>query len=707
MQASQWTTEIITISAVLALASLVIGYFIATLRQGREIGTLTAQLEQAQQGQASAMAASTALSEQLKAAEARSQELQVAESTLKAKLQAAFDNVTRLNHELQESKDAKAAQNLKLEDANRQHHETAKRLETAQADSRSLHEQVTDLRDRLSTAQAAITSLQGERDNLKNELASLDASAKVAATGEREAREQLAEIRQQLASRTQQYNELLGRYQPLSNQHAELNTSLQKREELVAELRDRLNAAEAVNAQLQADRDQLKDSLANEGKRSQSLATSEREVREQLQDIKAQQVAAAERYEALHSRFTAQSSEYTKLKTELDEREASHARELANFEQQKASLSEQFKLLSNEILEAKTQALQESSKLSLSAVMTPFQQSIDTFKREVQEIHHRETTQQGELRKELESLKALNQQITTEAHELSTALRGQKKLQGNWGELVLENVLDRSGLQKGKDYDREVSFTTEEGRQRPDAVVYLPQGKHLIIDAKVSLNAYTRFVNAEDEGERAIALKEHVQAVGNRIKELADRDYYKLPGLNSPDMVFMFIPIESAFVEALKADETLFQRAIENNVLVATPTTLLTSLNIVRQLWRYEDQNKHTAALASRAEAVFKKLNTFLASFEKIKKGLETATEAYVKAEGQLVSGKGNLVKQVGEFKNLAPAIKAQLPAYFADKAALEIDFIPTEQSIEVLTDSADDEELLAEADTETDYETA
>lgn len=707
MQASQWTTEIIVISAVLALASLVIGYFIATLRQGRQIGTLTAQLEQAQQGQASAMAASTALSEQLKAAEARSQELQVAESTLKAKLQAAFDNVTRLNHKLQESKDAKAAQNLKLEDANRQHHETAKRLETAQADSRSLHEQVTDLRDRLSTAQAAITSLQGERDNLKNELASLDASAKVAATGEREAREQLAEIRQQLASRTQQYNELLGRYQPLSNQHAELNTSLQKREELVAELRDRLNAAEAVNAQLQADRDQLKDSLANEGKRSQSLATSEREVREQLQDIKAQQVAAAERYEALHSRFTAQSSEYTKLKTELDEREASHARELANFEQQKASLSEQFKLLSNEILEAKTQALQESSKLSLSAVMTPFQQSIDTFKREVQEIHHRETTQQGELRKELESLKALNQQITTEAHELSTALRGQKKLQGNWGELVLENVLDRSGLQKGKDYDREVSFTTEEGRQRPDAVVYLPQGKHLIIDAKVSLNAYTRFVNAEDEGERAIALKEHVQAVGNRIKELADRDYYKLPGLNSPDMVFMFIPIESAFVEALKADETLFQRAIENNVLVATPTTLLTSLNIVRQLWRYEDQNKHTAALASRAEAVFKKLNTFLASFEKIKKGLETATEAYVKAEGQLVSGKGNLVKQVGEFKNLAPAIKAQLPAYFADKAALEIDFIPTEQSIEVLTDSADDEELLAEADTETDYETA
>lgn len=705
MQASQWTTEIIVICVIAALVSVVLGYVVASLRQGRQLSRLAAQLEQAQQAQASEVAASTLLSEQLKAAEVRSQDLQVEESTLKAKLQAAFDNVARLSQEQQESKDAKAAQELKLEGANQQYHETAKRLEIAQADGRALQEQVTDLRDRLTTAQAAITSLQGERDNLKNELASLDASAQVAASEVREAREQLADTKQKLAEQIQSRAALQGRYEPLSTAHAELKTALEKREELVADLNERLAKAQAVVVQLQAERESLKDQLASEGKRAKALETSEREVREQLQDIKAQQVVAAERYDTLQARFTAQGSDFTKLKTELDERQASHARELANFEQQKASLSEQFKLLSNEILEAKTQSLQESSKLSLRAVMTPFQQSIDSFKREVQEIHHRETTQQGELRQELESLKALNQQITTEAHELSTALRGQKKLQGNWGELVLENVLDRSGLQKGKDYDREVTITTEDGRQRPDAIVYLPQAKHLIIDAKVSLNAYTRFVNAEDEAERALALKEHVQAVGSRIKELADRDYYKLPGLNSPDMVFMFIPIESAFVEALKADETLFQKAIENNVLVATPTTLLTSLNIVRQLWRYEDQNKHTAALASRAEGVFKKLNTFLASFEKIKKGLETATEAYVKAEGQLVSGKGNLVKQVGEFKNLAPAIKAQLPSYFADKAALEIDFIPAEQNIEVLIDSADDEYLFAETDTETEYE--
>lgn len=445
------------------------------------------------------------------------------------------------------------------------------------------------------------------------------------------------------------------------------------------ELRERLSYMEKSLEQERATTNGLKELLAEEGKKTKAVESTNNETREQLRELKEQLSNAANKYDTLQGNYGELQSQYTKLETAQQEREASHNREVASFETQKASLVEQFKVLSGEILETKTKSLQESSKSTLSALMNPFQQSIDSFKKEVQEIHHRETTQQGELRKELESLKELNQKITTEAHELSTALRGQKKLQGNWGEMILENVLERSGLLLDKDYKREVSINTEEGRQRPDAIIYLPQGKHLIIDAKVSLNAYTRYINAEDDAERSLALKEHVSAIGVRIRELADRDYYKLPGLNSPEIVFMFVPIESAFVEALKADETLFQQAIEKNVLVATPTTLLTSLNIVRQLWRYEDQNKHTAALANKAETVFKKLNSFLGSFEKIKKGLDTANSAYIAAEGQLVSGKGNLIKQVGEFKNLAPAIKAELPSYFADKASLEIDFIPME----------------------------
>lgn len=466
------------------------------------------------------------------------------------------------------------------------------------------------------------------------------------------------------------------------------------------QLQQHLEIALKQNAQDTADKQNLSSRLAySEEQQSQlkqelkaqqlkleqlsAFEALEQQAREQIADLKQQLGQAQEQTNQIRQEKSALEQEQVRLTTEFAEREASHKREVDNFEKQKTQLTEHFKVLSEEILETKSKHLQETSKLSLSAVMTPFQQSIDSFKKEVQDIHHRETSAQGELKKELESLKELNQKITTEAHELSTALRGQKKLQGNWGELILENVLDRSGLQKGQDYDREVSFTTEEGRQRPDAIVYLPQGKHLVIDAKVSLNAYTRYVNAEDESERTQALKEHRNAIAERIKELSQRNYYALPGLNSPDMVFMFIPIESAFVEALKYDESLFQQAIEQNVLVATPTTLLTSLNIVRQLWRFEDQNKHTAALAEKAEAVFKKLNSFLGSFEKIKTSLDRANEAYLQAEGQLLSGRGNLVKQVGEFKNLAPSILAELPQHFADKAALEIDFVSSKSDAE------------------------
>tara|TARA_R110001592_G_scaffold138511_5_gene357766 strand:- start:71734 stop:73320 length:1587 start_codon:yes stop_codon:yes gene_type:complete len=452
-----------------------------------------------------------------------------------------------------------------------------------------------------------------------------------------------------------QFNEVT-----MHQQHqAEKNASLQR------ELSEYKLLNEKLTINLH-DAERARDVALSEVKQGEKSVQEKRQLLEILQS----------KYDEKLEQFNFLNTTYTQLKTELEERQNSHQKQLSQFEEQKQALSEQFKLLANDILDSKTKALQETNQHSLSSVMNPFKESIEHFKKEVQEIHHRETTQQGELRKELETLKDLNQKITTEAHELSTALKGQKKLQGNWGELVLENVLERSGLQLGKDYKREVSFTTEEGRQRPDAIIYLPQDKHLIIDAKVSLNAYTRYINSEDEVGRRQALAEHVSVMGDRINELAKRDYYKLPGLNSPEIVFMFVPIESAFVEALKADETLFQKAIENNVLVATPTTLLTSLNIVRQLWRYEDQNKHTVALATKAETVFKKLNAFLGSFENIKKGLDKANEAYVKAEGQLISGKGNLVKQVGEFKNLAPAIKAELPSYFTEKADLEIDYI-------------------------------
>jgi len=465
----------------------------------------------------------------------------------------------------------------------------------------------------------------------------------------------------------------------LEIQVSTLTTQLEHAQQQHALERDNLENAHALAESLRSDIDALRNDLSEQRERAKSYEVKAEQVEQGIASLRIENSRLEEKLETQREAQREAESQLDKVNSTFEEREASHQRELDSFNEQKEALKLQFKELSNEILKNSTQTLQDVNKQSLSATINPFKESIEAFKKQVNDNHQHETVQRTELRKELESLKELNAKITTEAHELSTALRGQKKLQGNWGELVLENVLERSGLQLGKDYKREVSFNTEDGRLRPDAVVYLPQDKHLIIDAKVSLNAYTRFVNSEDEAERTIALSEHVAAMRDRIKELADKDYYKLPGMNSPEIVFMFVPIESAFVEALKADEQLFQEAIANNVLVATPTTLLTSLNIVRQLWRYEDQNKHTAELAKKADGVFKKLNSFLGSFEGVKKGLDKAQEAYVKAEGQLVSGKGNLVKQVGEFKKLAPAIKAELPEYFSDKAELEIDFVAAE----------------------------
>ncbi len=340
----------------------------------------------------------------------------------------------------------------------------------------------------------------------------------------------------------------------------------------------------------------------------------------------------------------------------------------------KEALSNQFKSLANDILEEKSKRFTEQNQTNIGQLLHPLKERIAEFKSKVEEIHNQDTAQQATLKAELSQLKDLNLKMTAEAHDLATALKGQAKKQGNWGELILGNVLDRSGLREGADFKREVSFNTEDGRKRPDVIIYLPQNKHLVVDAKVSLNAYTRYVNAENDIDREFALREHVAAIGSRIQELSNRSYFELPGLNTPEMVFMFIPIESAFVEALRADENLFQKAIEQNVLVATPTTLLTSLNIVRQLWRFEEQNAHTAELADRAGKVYKKLVTFLGSLEGVGRQLDRARESYDQAMGQLVHGKGNLISQAKDFERLGVSVQSALPENLVARAALELE---------------------------------
>jgi DNA recombination protein RmuC len=410
---------------------------------------------------------------------------------------------------------------------------------------------------------------------------------------------------------------------------------------------------------------------------SEDLRTAEAKLaggEKYLNDLKSRMAEIQEKLEKREAEFLELKGKFDRLDTSLEEKEMHFREQLKLVLESKEELKLEFKELAAEIFDNSGRKFKELNRESIASLLSPVEKEMKGFRESVESLSKKDSIQRAELKTEVINLQKLNQKITEEAHNLTTALQGQKKMQGNWGEMILENVLDSSGLRLGSDYKREVSFSTEEGHLRPDAIVYLPGGRQIVIDAKTSLTAYTEFVNAEDRIQAKAALSKHAKAVSDRIKELADRDYFKINELNTPEVVIMFIPIESAYVEALKSDPGIFQKALLNNVLVATPTTLLTTLNIVKQLWRFEEQTRHTKELSSRAEKFYDKLRVFLESMTEIGRQIDKTQTIYNKALGQLVSGKGNLIKKAADFKDLGVSVTKTLPAGLVEKASLELE---------------------------------
>ncbi|MFT6916313.1 MAG: DNA recombination protein RmuC [Motiliproteus sp.] len=541
--------------------------------------------------------------------------------------------------------------------------QTRAELMRLQAESSALQITVDTLSGEKASLDIAQGRLETERDSgrtqidrleaagldLHAEITGLRASEQAAREARSTAQEAAARLGEQLATNTETFRE-----------------RIDEKDLRISGLEHKLLGAEGLQGNTATLLSESRESL-------KQVQTQLQEKQEALDNYRDWWEQSKAELKSSQGRYATLDNAHGQLKTSLDAKQQHFDAQLKLLQESREGLSKEFERLANEVLERKSKAFKELNQESISSLLTPLHTEMLGFKAKVEHIHAKDAEQRVELRTELKNMQTLNREITDQADKLTTALQGQKKVQGNWGELMLENVLDSSGLRLGTDYKREVSFTTEEGRQRPDAIVYLPQKQHLIIDAKTSLAAYTRYVNADNDLVRDQALADHARAVSDRVNELSDRDYFKLPGLNSPEVVIMFIPIESAYVEALKYDETLFQRAIERNVLVATPTTLLTSLNIVRQLWRFEDQNKHTAELANRAERFYSKLNGFLVSMQGIGSQLDKARQSYDKAFGQLYSGKGNLIKQASEFKELGVAVQKELPAELVERANLEL----------------------------------
>src|SRR5690554_5705390 len=359
----------------------------------------------------------------------------------------------------------------------------------------------------------------------------------------------------------------------------------------------------------------------------------------------------------------------------LKEERRSATEKLALLERNRDALKQEFENLANRIFEQKSERFTQQTRTSIDSLLNPFRDQLQDFRKRVEDVYTNETRDRQALRSEIKSLQDLNRQITEEAANLTRALKGDKKIQGNWGELILERVLEKSGLRKGIEYDTQGSYRDAENQLlRPDVVVHLPDSRNLVIDSKVSLVAYQTWATEEDDSAREEALKEHVAAVRTHIRTLSEKDYSQLGGLHSPDFVFLFMPIEPAFVATFQQDENLFAEAFERKIIVVTPTTLLATLRTIENIWRYERQSQNARRIADRAGAVYDKLRVFVEAMERLGGQLHTAQGTYDNAMNTLTRGRGNLISQANRFVELGVRVKKELPKAIVDQAEVDAD---------------------------------
>lgn len=343
-----------------------------------------------------------------------------------------------------------------------------------------------------------------------------------------------------------------------------------------------------------------------------------------------------------------------------------HAKLEQETERVRRELTSEFKVLAQQLLEEKSKQFQREGVEGLANTLNPLRQQLSDFKTKVEDVHEKQVRDRATLQAEITQLKQLNQRLSSEAENLTNALKGNKKLQGNWGEVVLERVLEQSGLRKGHEYETQVNLKDEDGQRRlPDVIVHLPDNRDVVVDSKVSLNAYLEAMSAEDEETRKMALATHVRSVSTHIDELGAKSYESLIGLRTLDFVLMFIPIESAFMSAFEHDPDLFRRAYDRGVIVVSPTTLLATLKTVQTLWRYEQQNKNAEEIALQAGRLFDQVLLFVESLDEVEKHFSKAQEALLQSKSRLSTGRGNLISRINRLSDLGARHKKQVPAQY------------------------------------------
>ncbi|WP_194286818.1 DNA recombination protein RmuC [Pseudomonas helleri] len=445
-------------------------------------------------------------------------------------------------------------------------------------------------------------------------------------------------------------------------------------------LEERLNMAQlaqdGLSAQLDASRDEISDlGQANTAKQA-DLAALRREV-ELLQVERDNAHDAAHAWNLERAQKEAElrhlGAQAAGLSAELREQQESHQQRLSDLQGSRDELRAQFSELAGKIFDEREQRFAQTSNERLGQLLDPLKERIQSFEKRVEESYQQEARERFSLGKELERLQQLNLRLSDEATNLTRALKGQKT-QGNWGELILERVLEHAGLEKGREYQTQVSLKGPDGeRFQPDVLILLPGDKQVVVDSKVSLTAYQQFVGADDDVIGQAALKQHVLSLRNHVKGLAGKDYKRLEGLHSLDFVLLFVPIEAAFSAALQAEPNLFQEAFDRNIVIVSPTTLLATLRVIDSLWKQERQSQNAREIAERAGWLYDKFVLFIQDLDEVGNRLQQLDKAYAAARNKLTDGRGNLVSRSEQLKLLGARASKSLPPELLERAMTDI----------------------------------
>jgi DNA recombination protein RmuC len=383
---------------------------------------------------------------------------------------------------------------------------------------------------------------------------------------------------------------------------------------------------------------QITSSLAIAQERNKSLEFQISELKREIESERGKVL------EANNSLATAE-ADYRNIQEKLQDQK----KELENLNEKFAL---QFKNLANEIFEEKTKKFTDQNKTSLYDLLKPLGEKITEFEKKVEDTHRDSITRNSALREQLENLQRLNLQMTKEAENLTRALKGDSKTQGAWGEFILESILEKSGLEKDREYTIQQSFTTDEGRRRPDIIIRLPDKRHVIVDSKVSLTAYNNFVNAATEDEKVLALKAHLLSIRQHLKVLSEKNYQQISDKHL-DFIIMFIPIEPAYILAIQSERKLYEEALEKRIVFVSPTLLIPSLQLIKNVWKQEYQNRNSQEIARHATSLYEKFAGFTNDLIDMGSQLKKTQTAYENAMNKLATGNGNLVKSVERFKVL------------------------------------------------------